>query len=321
MKSYKTELDLNNKQKTACLRHSGVARFAYNWGLRRKIEAYQAGEKTPSAIDLHKELVVLKKIELPWLYETSSKVPQHAFRHLDKAYQNFFRKCKNGSVKKGFPKFKSRKQGIGAFTLNGYIRCFEKGIQLPHLGTLRLKEANYFPTNITVISATISERAGHWFVSILTKEEPFRQSGTETIGVDVGIKTLATLSDGTIFENPRALKKAEKKLKFLQRSVTRKQKGSNNRKKANLKLAKQHLKVSNVRKDSLHKVSDAIIKRSALIGIESLNVQGMMKNHCLAKALSDAAMSELHRQIRYKASWARVPVVEADRWFPSSKLC
>lgn len=132
MKSYKTELNLNNRQRTACLRHSGAARFTYNWGLRQKIDAYETKQKTPTAIDLHKELNALKKTELPWLYSTSKCAPQEALRNLDKAYQNFFRRCKNSADKKGFPKFKSRKHGIGSFTLMGTIHVTDRTIQLPH---------------------------------------------------------------------------------------------------------------------------------------------------------------------------------------------
>jgi len=321
LKSYKTELDPNNVQRTACLRHSGAARFAYNWALRRKIDAYQADEKVPTAIDLHRELNALKKTELPWLYETSKCAPQEALRNLDRAYQNFFRRCKKGAAKKGFPKFKNRKRGIGSFTLTGAIRATDRTIQLPRLGVLRLKEQGYFPTDVEITSATVSERAGRWFVSIQTKEEPSRKRGVETLGVDVGIKSLAVLSDGTVFENPKALSGAEWRLKHLQRDVSRKQKGSANRRKAVGRVAKQHYRISCVRKDSLHKVSDAITKRAEILGIESLNVAGMMRNHCLAKALSDASMAELHRQIEYKMAWSGGTVVKADRWFPSSKTC
>ena len=321
MKSYKTELDLNNHQRTDCLRHAGAARFAYNWGLRRKIDAYQAGHKVPSAIDLHRELNALKKTELPWLYETSKCAPQEALRNLDKAYQGFFRRCKNGAAKKGFPRFKSRKRGVGSFVLGGAIRATSGTIQLPRLGVLRLKERGYFPTDKKITSATVSERAGRWFVSIQTKEEPTRTIGTETLGVDVGIKSLAMLSDGTVFENPRSLRESERKLKHLQRSVAGKVRGSSNRKKAVVRVARQHYRVSCVRRDAINKASNAITKRAKVVVVETLNVKGMLGNHCLAKALSDASISELLRQIEYKMAWAGGTVIKADRWFPSSKTC
>ena len=170
-RGFKTELDLNNKQRTACLRHAGAARFAYNFGLRRKAEAYQAGEKVPSAIDLHRELNRLKQTDYPWLYETSKCAPQEALRDLDRAFANFFRRValkKAGQLtgKVGYPRFKSRKRGIGSFRLTGAIKVFPRHVQLPRLGKLRLKERDYLPVGAHILSATVSERAGRWFVSV-----------------------------------------------------------------------------------------------------------------------------------------------------------
>ena len=326
MKCYKTELDPNNNQRTALLCHAGAARVAYNWGLQKKIEAHKAGLKYPTAIDLHRELVILKKVPkeqggFPWMYEVSKCAPQEALRHLDRAFEGFFRRCKSKKGKSGFPQFKSRKKGIGSFTLAGTLKITERTIRLPRLGVLRLKEADYFPSNTRIISATVSEKAGHWFVSIQTDEMPLRSLGTETLGVDVGIKSMAVLSDGTIFENPKALKVAEDRLRILQKDVSRKHKGSRNRKKAVSRLARQHYRVSCIRKDAIHKATSAIVKRTMLLGIESLNVSGMMKNHCLARSLSDAGLAEFHRQLAYKMKWAGGVLVKADRWFPSSKTC
>lgn len=321
MKCYKTELDLNDKQVTACFKHAGVARFAYNWGLQRKKEAYEATGKSPTAIDLHKELVILKKTEFSWMHEVSKCAPQEALRNLDRAFEGFFRRCKSGTAKKGYPKFKSRKRGVGAFALTGAIKVNTHSIILPRLGILRLKERNYLPTDARVTSATVSERAGRWFVSINTDETPVRPLGTETLGVDMGIKSLAVLSDGTVFENPKALKNAEAKLRRLNKSVSRKVKGSRNRKRAADQLARQHYRISCIRNDALHKVSDAITKRTSTVVLESLNVKGMLKNHKLAKSISDAAFSELHRQITYKMGWAGGTVIKADPFYPSSKTC
>lgn len=326
MKCYKTELDLTNRQRTACLRHAGAARWAYNWGLHRKVEAHEAGQKVPTAIDLQRSLNVLKKktIEaggVPWMYAVSSRVPIAALRNLDVAFRNFFRRCKEGTKKKGYPRFKSRKRGIGSFTLIGVIKTTEKTVQLPRLGILRLKEHDYLPMNVLIKSATVSERAGHWFVSILTDEEPMREKGIEVLGVDVGIKSMAVLSDGTIFENPKALRVAESRLRQLQKAVSRKQKGSSNRRKAVARLARKYYRVSCVRNDAIHRATDAIAKRAAVLGIESLNVAGMMKNHCLAGAVSDAGMAEFLRQIKYKMKWAGGVIVKADGFYPSSKAC
>ena len=327
MKSYKTELDPNDKQVTHLLQHAGAARWAYNWGLRRKIAARQSQQKTPTAIDLHKELNLLKNLPqesggVSWMYEVSKCAPQEALRNLDTAYENFFRRCKSKAKRKGFPKFKSRNRGIGSFSLTGAIHVTERTIQLPRLGVLRLKEDGYFPVGVPIKSATISERAGKWFVSISTDEpEPVRPTGTEVLGCDVGIKHLAVLSDGTVFENPRALKNAQTRLRLLQKTVSRRVKGSSNRRKAVHRLAHQHYRVHSIRTDSLHKATSAIATRAKVLVIESLNVSGMMKNHRLAGALSDSGLAEFHRQLEYKLKWSGGQLIKADRFFPSSKTC
>ncbi len=323
-RAYKTEIDPNNVQRTALLRHAGAARFAFNWGLRQKIDAYEAGEKTPTAIDLHRELNTLKKTDFPWLYDVSKCAPQEALRNLDRAYQNFFRRCKNGAKKKGFPRFKSRKRRIGSFALTGSIRVTERAIQLPRLGTMRLKERGYLPAAAKILRATISERAGRWFVSLQVEEErpdPKPKDG-DVLGIDVGVNHLAVLSDGTAFENPKALRGAERRLRWLQKAVSRKRKGSQNRRKGIARLARQHYRVACLRNDAIHKATSAVIaKRPRAIGIESLNVGGMMRNRWLAKAISDAALAEFHRQIVYKANWAGIPVAQAPWFYPSTKTC
>lgn len=262
LRAYKTELDLNNKQKTACIRHAGAARFAYNWALARKKEAYARGEKTPSAIDLHRELNTLKKTELSWMYEVSKCAPQEALRDLDKAFANFFRGVKEKrtgrSVKVGFPRFKSRKNGRGSFRLTGTIHVFEKAIQLPRLGLLSLKERGYLPTcGVHILSASVSEKAGRWFVSLQVEVEvsdPVLEA-KPVAGVDLGINRMAQVSDGIYFENPRALRSAMTRLKRLQRVVSRRQKGSANTKKAVKQLAKAHFRVANIRKNALHQAT------------------------------------------------------------------
>jgi len=322
MRSYKTELDLNNKQKTTCKQYSGAARWVFNYGLRRKNETYKNGEKYHTAYDLLKELTQLKKTEFTWLNDIPVKVSEGALANVDSGMDGFFRRCRDPKCKKkGYPKFKKKKDGIGSFTLRGSVLVTEQRIRLPRIGWLRLKEHGYFPTDVEIKSATVSERAGRWFVSIQTDEPHVRPLGTETLGVDVGIKSLAVLSDGTVFENPRALKRSERRLRLLQKSLSRKKKGSENSKKAKTALAKQHYKVACQRNDALHKVSDAIAKRAETVVLETLNVAGMAKNHCLAKALADASPGSLHRMITYKMWMAGGTVVKADRWFPSSKRC
>jgi putative transposase len=334
-RAYKVEIDPNNRQRTSLLRHAGCARWAYNWGLNRKIEDYETTGKSPGAMALHRELNALKKTDVqdggvPWMYEVSKSAPQEALRDLDLAYSNFFRRCKGNDRRKGFPRFKSRKNGVGSFRLTGTIRATPSGhhVQLPRLGKIRLKERDYLPgpddIRVKVLSATVSERAGRWFVSLNVEETlptPKPKANGSVIGVDVGISKLAVLSDGTIIENPRVLKGAGSRLRQLQKSVSRKVKGSSNRRKAVQRLARQHYRVSNIRKDAIHKATTEIVHRAGVVGLETLNVKGMLKNHRLARALSDAAMAEFHRQIEYKALWAGVGVVRADRFYPSSKTC
>jgi putative transposase len=328
LRAFKTELDLNNQQRTACLRHAGTARFAYNWGLELKIAAYQAGEKVPSAIDLHRELNRLKQGEFSWMYAVSKCAPQEALRDLDRAFQHFFRRVKEKkagkSVKVGFPRFKSRKQGVGSFRLTGTMRIFDGHIQLPRLGVLRLKERGYLPiTGVHILSATVSERAGRWFVSVQVEMEIPDPKGAErpVAGVDLGINRLAQVSDGTYFENPRALKKAQKKLKRLQRVVSRRQKGSANRQKAVKQLAKAHYRVANIRKDNLHQATTWLARNKSAIVLEDLHVNGMLKNHCLAQSIADVGLHEFRRQLQYKGQWYGCDVFLADRFFPSSKQC
>ena len=326
--AYKTELDLNNVQKTACAQHAGAARFAYNWGLSRKLEAYKAGEKTPSAIDLHRELNALKQTEFAWMYAVSKCAPQEALRNLDQAFAHFFRRVKEKQAGKkvqvGFPKYKSKKNGLGSFRLTGAIHIFEDAIQLPRLGRLRLKERGYLPVSgVHILSATVSERAGRWFVSVQVELEIAdpQVTGKPAVGVDLGIVRLGTVSDGTEIENPRAFKHALGKIKRLQRTVSRCQQSSSNRRKAVARLAKAHLRVANLRKDTLHQATSLLAKSKSAVVLEDLNVSGMLRNHRLAQAIADVGMYEFRRQLTYKGKWYGCQVLLADRYYPSTKRC
>jgi transposase, IS605 OrfB family, central region len=329
LRAYKTELDLNNHQRSLCMRHAGTARFAYNWGLARKIEARKSTGITLSCFDLQRELNQLKITRFPWMYEVSKCAPQEALRDLDKAYVNFFRRVKqkkSGSkIAVGFPKFKSRKKSKLSFRLTGQIHIFEKAIQLPRLGKLRLKEYGYLPTaGVHILSATVSERAGRWFVSIQVEQEipdPQNSVGKPRVGVDLGIKSLAVVSDGTAYENPRALNQQMKKLIRLQRSVSRKIKGSANRKQAAEQLARCYVRISNIRNNSLHQITTQLAKTKSVVVLEDLNVSGMMKNRRLARAIADVGFSEFRRQMAYKGQWYGCEVVIADRFYPSTKRC
>lgn len=267
-RGYRTELDLNNKQITACKKHAGAARYTYNWGLKRKQEVYQTTGRSISAMELHRELNQLKQCELPWMYEVSKCAPQEALRDLDVAFTNFFRRMqlkKEGKWKgpSGYPKFKTKRNGLGSFRLTGSIHVYEQAIDLPRLGRLRLKECGYVPTSgVNVLSATISEEAGRWFVSVQVEEEvPDPPAGTsESIGIDVGINRLAQCSDGRVVENPKALCSELKRLKRLHRRLSRKTKGSQNRAKARMKLACKYARIAHVRQDALHQGTSSLTR-------------------------------------------------------------
>ncbi len=327
-RAYKTELDLNHAQVTACKRHAGAARWAYNWGLHQQQDRYQATGKSPSAMELHRELNALKKTDLPWMYAVSKCAPQEALRNLVSAFAHFFRRCqlkKEGKLrgKVGYPQFKSKKRGLGSLRLTGAIVVFPKAIQLPRLGRLRLKEKHYLPTkDVKMLSATVSVQAGHWYVSIQVEQEQAIPENTgPVVGVDLGVKWLATFSDGTMIPNPRHLKRRLKKLKRLHQAVSRKVKSSKNRRKAANTLAKRYRKVANQRANTLHQLTASLAKTKSVIVIEDLNVAGMLKQHHLAQAMADVGFGEYRRQLVYKAAWYGSRVLLASRWEPSSKTC
>lgn len=327
-RGFQTELAPNDVQRTMLLKNAGAARYTYNWGLQQKKLAMDAKTKIPNNIELHRRLNALKPSEFPWMYDVSKCAPQEALRNLDKAFDNFFRKCKlkkqgkfKGKV--GFPRFKSKKKGIGGFRLTGSIKVMSDHIQLPRLGTIRLKEKGYLPTDAKILNASVKERAGRWYVAVQVEMEmPDPPVKPEVVvGVDLGIKTLATCSDGEVFENPRTLGKNLKKLQRLSRRVSRKQKGGKNRKKAAGRLARLHQRIANIRKDTFHKITTQLTKTKSKVVIEDLNVSGMMKNRCLSRAIADLGLFEFRRQLEYKGVWHGCQVQVADRFFPSSKRC
>ena len=325
LRAYKTQLDPNNRQITLMKMNCGAARWAYNYALNIKKDAFDKKEKIPNSIFLHRELNKLKGTdELSWAYEVSKCSFQEALRDCDTAFTNFFRRCKKKvKGKKGFPKFKSKKNEKQSFRLTGSIKVLDGYVQLPRIGKIKLFEKDYLPKDAKILSATISKRADRWFVS-LQLEEDIKQPVepiNDVVGVDLGIKTLATCSDSVIYENPKALKTNLRKLKRKSRQFSKKQKGSKNREKARVNLAKLHYKISNIRKDTLHKITSQIINENQVIVLEDLKVSNMLKNHNLAQAISDVGFYEFRRQIEYKAAWFGRKVVFVNTFYPSSKLC
>lgn len=325
-KAYKVELKLTKEQIIIFEKYSKISRYIFNWGLSERIKKYKEEKKGLSYFDQNKALTELKRNEL-WLYEPPATILLNALKNVDYAFSNFFRRLKDPNEKnKGFPKFKSIYKGLipFGFRINMDTIHIEKDkIKLPKIGWINLKEKGYIPNNCKKKNVTVSEKAGKWFVSVQVEEiiENKRSEG-EVIGIDVGIKSSAVCSTGEVFDNLKSLYKNERKLKRLHRELSRRKKGGKNREKTKKKLAKACVKVSNIRKDNTHKCSTNIVKNNpSVLVIEDLNIKGMVKNHCLANAIHDANMGELHRQLKYKSDWNGIEVLVADKWFPSSKLC
>ncbi|MCG2794631.1 MAG: transposase, partial [Actinomycetia bacterium] len=341
-RAYKTELKPNKAQRRALSNHAGAARFAFNWGLARKTESSRLTGKSPSAMELHRELNSLKNTTYPWLYEVSKCAPQEALRDLDRAFSHFFRRCdqrKKGKHKGkvGFPRFKTRRRGLGSFRLTGSIHVEEGRVKLPHLGWIRLNEKGYLPVDGTegvhVLSATVSCRAGKWFVSLQVEEEKPNAvaSSGPPAGIDLGVKTLAACSYGgdehVHYETPKALMRGARKLARLQKKLARQEKGSGRREETRKRIARQHMRISCVRSDAIHKATSQIVakakpplERPYVIGVEDLNVSGMMKNHSLARSVADASMREFRRQLAYKCAWYGIELVVVPRFDDTSKL-
>ena len=320
-RAYKVELDPNNKQRTLFLMASGVCRFVFNWGLRKRIEAKEAGEKSPSVFDQCRQLNTVKGEQFPWMLDVSKHVLESALRDLGRAFDSFFSGLKTGK-RAGYPRFKSRKRGIGGFRLREDISVENNRIRLPRIGWVRLKEHGYIPTGAKINSATVSERAGRWFVSVQVETEiavPDNQG--PAIGLDLGLTSLVTCSDGRKWAAPKPLVRSLEKLRRLSRQHSRKRKGSENRKKSARKLARLHYRIACQRADYLHKLTTPLVCGHAAVVVESLNVNGMQKNKHLARGIGDAGWAELVGQLTYKAKWYGSQLAEADRWFPSTKTC
>lgn len=314
-KGYKFRLEPTEEQKVKINKTLGCCRFVYNSILDRRIKAYKRRGESMSYIDTQNLLPKMKQY-LPWLAEVDSQALKYSCHQLDDAYKGFF---KSG---KGFPDFKHKK-GEEAYTTTNPkgIKVDDKYIQLPTLGKVRYRKSRDIEGKIC--KATIRRSAsGKYYVSILCEVEvaPLPVKNT-AIGLDVGIKSFAVDSNGNEHQNHKYFQKAEAKLKREQKKLSRKKKGSTNWEKQRIKVARCHEKVTNKRKDTLHKLSSALVKENQIICVEDLNIKGMVRNHSLAKSISDAAWGEFFRQLEYKSSWAGRVVVKIPTFYPSSQTC
>ena len=322
-RAYKYRLYPNEEQKVLIAKHLGSCRFIYNYALDKKVRAYQTDKTNLSRFDIQADLPNMKKSEeYCWLKEVNSLSLQASLANLDSAYTKFFREHK------GFPRFKSKKDSKQSFSIPQNTRVdFENGrIFIPKFkGGIKTKFHRTFEG--IVKSSTISRTAtGKYFVSILVEvnepDVPMKPiCENKTVGIDLGIKTFAVLSDGTEIPNPKHLKQSLDKVKKLQRSLSHKNKGSKNRDKARRKLALAHEQVTNRRNDFLHKVTSYLVNNYDTICLEDLNVKGMVKNHHLAQALEDIAIGAFNALLEYKAKERGVNILRIGRFEPSSKMC
>lgn len=315
IKAHQIKLIPTKSQEVFFKKSCGVARFAFNWALsQRKTNQQQ------SAFSLIKHLTSIKREEYPWMMEVAKTAPQYAIHNLDFA----FKMCKRGH---GSPKFKKKGVRDSFVAIENYLsfKQYDYKIWIPRLGWVKCCENLRFIGKVNYV--TVKRTANVWFavVNIETKdipvETPVVSDNQTTIGVDLGIKSMMVLSDGTVFENPRALKTNLKSLKRLQRGMSRKQKGSNNRRRQQSRLAQKYYKVSCIRKSAIHRATSYVVKNYDRIIMETLHPSYMRKNHKFAQDVSDVSFGEITRQITYKSHWYGKELIKADQWFPSSKIC
>ena len=319
--AHKIRLDPNNKQRTYFAKACGVARFSYNWALSEWKRLYESGQQVSEGL-LRRQLNAVKRELFPWMLGVTKCAPQLAIMDLGKAFNNFF------AHRAEFPTFKKKGRHDSFGISNDQFAVRDYAIRIPNLGYVRMTEKLRFDGKI--ISAAVSRTADKWFVSIqveLPDPTPIHNSESQAAGIDLGVRVLVTKSDGNKVPGAKPHKEVLPRLRRLNQSLSRKQgarkgeKKSQNYIKAQRRLSRLHAKTANIRNDETHQLTTKLTKEYGVIGIEDLNVSGMAKNHCLARAVLDMSFFEFRRQIEYKAKMTGSTVVVANRFFPSSKLC
>lgn len=322
LKAYKYRIYPNKGQEVLINKTIGCCRFVFNHYLAKRKFAYENYKISLNYNSNANDLKWLKN-QYPWLKEVDSISLQQTLKDLDQAYKNFFRRVKQGG-EVGFPKFKSKKNNKQSFRsqyVNSNIRIVNNKIKFPKLGLLKFRNSRTF--NGKIKSATISKtNTNKYYISILVDTENTQLPKNDNkVGVDLGLKDFAITSGGVVYGNPKFLRSLEYKIKFQQRALSRKKKGSNNYKKNKVKLARLHEKIVNARKDYLHKISTELINKNQIICLEDLKVDNMLKNHNLAKAISEVSWSEFRSMLEYKADWYGRTISIINSYYPSSQLC
>lgn len=319
-RAYKYRFYPTPEQAEELARTFGCVRLVYNKALEERTRAYTQEGRRVSYVETSAMLTAWKRTEEPaFLNEVSSVPLQQALRHLQAAFANFFAK------RAKYPAFKSRKRSrASAEYTRSAFRWKDGRLFLAKMdGPLNIVWSRRLPEGAEPSTVTVSrDAAGRWFVSILVEEKirPLDPSGNR-VGVDAGVTALVTLSTGEKVTNPRHERRDRRKLAKAQRALARKQKGSKNREKARLKVARVYARITDRRRDFLHKVTTRLVRENQVIAVEDLTVRTMVRNHSLARAISDASWRELRSMLEYKCAWYGRTLVTVDRWFPSSKLC
>ena len=318
--AHKIALDPTPDQRQAFAKACGCARVAYNWGLATAIDRWDKTGKLPSGFKLKKEFNAIKGELYPWIYESPKGANQQPFSNLQTAFTRAFSNKKAG---RGWhpPKFKKKGQRDSFYSESDNVSFRPGAIRLPVIGWIKVFENLRF--NGKVISATVSCQAHRWFVSVSVEMLDYQKqrTGDGEVGIDLGLKATIVTSDGQTFQAPKALKRYLKRLKRLSKAHFHKVKGSKNRKKSQESLARVHKRIADIRNDFTHKTTTQLCRENKTVAIEDLNVQGMLKNRRLSRALSDVSFGEIRRQLTYKVKIYGNDLRIIDRWFPSSKKC